>query len=32
MMGYEDNWPRRHYIDQCGHRVLAGLTAEETFE
>jgi hypothetical protein len=25
-------FPRRYYVDKNGHRVLIGLTVEETFE
>jgi hypothetical protein len=25
-------FPRRYYVDKHGHRVLIGLTVEETFE
>jgi hypothetical protein len=27
-----DHSPRRYFVDQNGHRVLIGLTIEETFE
>lgn len=32
MTGQTSNAPRRYFVDGGGHRVLIGLTREETFE
>lgn len=32
MTSFENNAPRRYFVDAVGRRVLIGLTLEETFE
>ena len=32
MTDFRNNAPRRYFVDAGGHRILIGLTLEETFE